>query len=722
MAVMTDYLCESQHGQYLGRAFSNMLWERQGIPMKKTSIFKQLLLPMILIVCVLAVCLTGIIAAIFVKSYESQIYGRSQDKSQLVAGEIAMFLDGAYGITEELSVNPSILTMETNVQTPILEDCVSRNSYLELLYIQGTDGMQTGRSFGELADRSNRWWFQQTVKEQKPFISKSYYSVNTGMPCASIFFPMYRENTYIGIFAVDLKLNYLQSLIEEFSDTEHGEYSFVIDGEGVVVAHPDSAQIEELYNYKQMTKTVSSKDKAGQPVVDAEGNIVTEEQKITISEDYQKIIAEVMAGNTGSGKITNEGEDYIVSYASIPLKGESDTWSVITLYNEQSAMAPVYRMISVAAAVALFIIAAAIVVTALLARRLTNPIVSITELIRDASDGDFTVQAEEGSKNEIGVLSKSFNKMTGKISVILRKNALIAGEVVESAEHLKQIEKDMDKTSQAVREILVGSEEQDADVKEVLRQEKILGAKFGQLQEKSRFLLENAQDTIVSSEKGIEGVAKLQRQNEEASEEMADAYGKIMALEGQSQKISGILNTINDIASQTELLALNASVEAARAGEHGRGFSVVAESIGRLAADSSAATDDIEKIIAELCGEISDVVADIESIRAGADGQAQAAKQVQGIFTDFRMLAERTKESVGSMEELVENMHQCDHAVVCAVERIQNISANTAGLTEQVAGSIEEQVKGITKVTVSIENLSEVSKEMKQEMKKFKVS
>ncbi|EOS75631.1 hypothetical protein C819_02193 [Lachnospiraceae bacterium 10-1] len=131
--------------------------------MKKTSIFKQLLLPMIAIVCALAVCLTGIVTFIFMKSYESEIYLRSQDKSQLVSGEIATFLDGAYGITEELSVNPSILTMDTNVQTPILEDCVKRNPYLELLYIQGRDGMQTGRSSGELADRSTRWWFIQTM-------------------------------------------------------------------------------------------------------------------------------------------------------------------------------------------------------------------------------------------------------------------------------------------------------------------------------------------------------------------------------------------------------------------------------------------------------------------------------------------------------------------------------------------------------------------------------
>ncbi len=691
-----------------------------GIRMKKTSIFKQLLLPMILIVCILALCLTGIIATIFVKSYESQIYGRSQDKSQLVSGGIARFLDGAYGITEELSVNPSILTMKTNIQTPILEDCVRRNPYLELLYIQGTDGMQTGRSSGELADRSTRWWFQQTVDKQQPFISKSYYSVNTGMPCASIFFPMYQENTFIGIFAADLKLDYLQSLIEEFSDAEHGEYSFVIDGEGVVVAHPDSTQVEELYNYKQMTKTVSNKDHAGRPVVDTEGNIVTEEQAITISEDYQKIIADVMAGNTGYGKITNEGEDYIVSYASIPLKGESDTWSVITLYREKSAMTPVYRMIAVAAAVAIFIIISAILVTALLAHRLTKPIESITALIQNASDGDFTVQAEEGSKNEIGVLAKSFNKMTRKISIILTKNAVIAGEVVESAGHLKQIEKDMDKTRQAVREILDGSKAQDADVKEVLIQEELLGAKFSQLQEKSRLLLENAQDTIASSEKGMECAANLQKQNEEASEGMADAYGKIMSLEEQSRKISGILNTINNIASQTELLALNASVEAARAGEHGKGFSVVAESIGKLASDSSKATDDIEKIITELCKEISDVVANIESIRTGVDGQTQAAKQVQGTLVDFHILAERTKESVSSMEELVDTMHQCNRMMVCAVERIQHISANTAGITQQVAESIEEQLKGTTKVATCIENLSEVSQEMKQEMTKFK--
>lgn len=690
--------------------------------MKKKSIFRQLLFPLIAIVCALAICLTGIIAVIFTKTYEAEIYSRGRDKSLLVSNDIATFLDGAYGITEELSVNPSILTMKTEVQTPILTDCVNRNPYLELLYIQGTDGMQTGRSSGELADRSTRWWFVQTLEEQKAFISKSYYSVNTGMPCASIFFPMYKDRKLTGIFAVDLKLDYLQSLIEEFSDMEHGEYSFVIDGEGVVVAHPDSTQIEELYNYRLMTKTVSKKDEAGQPLLDADGGIITEEQSISISEDYQKIISDVMAGNSGSRKIKNDGEAYFVSYASIPLKGQSDSWSVITLHKETTAMAVVYRILIIAIIVALLVIAAAVLVIALLAHRLTKPIVSITELIKNASDGDFTMQAAENSRNEIGTLSKSFNKMTAKISSILSKITGITGEVVQSSGRLKNIEADADSISRAVREISDGTETQNSEINQVFMRAETLEESFGQLQEKSSLLLTDAQNTIQSGEKGMLSVTELTEQNEAASRGMAVSFEKIRSLEEQSKKISGILSTINEISSQTGLLALNASIEAARAGEQGRGFSVVAESIGKLAADSTAATADIEKIIGELCRDISDTVGNIETIRASIERQTDAVEKVRETFADFHTLAEKTKESVSSMEELVGEMHESNRYVVHAVERIRDISTNTAELTDKAADSLEEQLLGIRNVAARIDTLSLVSTEMQQEMTKFKLN
>lgn len=689
--------------------------------MKKKNIFKQLLLPMIVIVCALAVSLSGIIVLVFTKSYENEIYDRNQDKSRLVAGEITTFLGGAYGVTEELSVNPSILTMDTNIQTPILEDCVARNSYLELLYIQGTDGMQTGRSSGELADRSTRWWFVQTMEERKPFISKSYYSVNTGMPCASIFFPMYDEGKLVGIFAADLKLNYLQSLIEEFSNEEKGEISFVIDGEGVVVAHPDSLQIEELYNYKTLTKTVSSKDDAGNLLKDADGNILTKEQSFSISEEYQQVIADVMEGNTGCCKIKNEGEAYYVSYAPIVLKGESDSWSIITLQKQTSAMAMVKRIVLIAVIVAVLAIAAAVFVIALLARKLTRPITSITELIGNASDGDFTMRADESSMNEIGMLSKSFNKMLSKISGILTKITTFTGGVVQSSGYLKNIEGNVDSISRAVREISEGTDTQNTDVNHVVTRAAELEEKFQELQEKSSLLLEDARNTILSGEGGSRDVNELKNQNETTTRMMDESYKKILDLGEQSQKISSIVNTINEISSQTSLLALNASIEAARAGEQGRGFAVVAESIGKLASDSTAATADIENIIVGFCQEINDTVGNIETIKDGIYGQSEVVDKVQETFDDFRRMAEKTKDSVSGMEELVGEMHECNRSVVQAVERIRDISTNTAELTEKVANSLEEQLAGIRHVSERIDDLSDVSKEMEREMTKFKL-
>lgn len=689
--------------------------------MKKKSIFKQLLLPMIAIVCALAVSLSGIIIFVFTKSYEGEIYDRNQDTSKLVAGEIATFLDRAYGITEELSVNPSILTMDTDIQTPILEDCVARNPYYELLYIQGTDGMQTGRSSGTLADRSTRWWFIQMMEEQKPFISKSYYSVNTGMPCASIFFPMYDKEKMIGIFAVDLKLNYLQSLIDEYSDVENGKISFVIDGEGVVVAHPDSIQIEELYNYKTLTKTVSSKDDAGNLIKDADGNIVTEEQPFEISEEYQQVIAEVMEGKTGCCKMKNEGESYYVSYAPIILEGESDSWSIITLQKQTSAMAMVNRIVLVAVIVALLAIAVAVLVIALLARKLTGPIISITELIGNASDGDFTMRADESSRNEIGVLSKSFNKMLSKISGILTKITTFTSGVVQSSGYLKNIEENVDSINRAVREIEEGTVAQNTEVNEVVTRAAELEEKFQELQEKSMLLLEDTQNTILSGESGTQNVNELKDQNEITTRMMDESYEKILNLGEQSQKISNIVNTINDISSQTSLLALNASIEAARAGEQGRGFAVVAESIGKLASDSTAATADIENIIVGFCRDIEDTVGNIESMKDGVYGQSEVVDKVQEIFDDFRRLAEKTKDSVSGMEELVVEMHECDRSVVQAVERIRDISTNTSELTEKVANSLEEQLAGIRHVAERIDDLSAGSKEMEQEMTKFKL-
>lgn len=689
--------------------------------MGQKSIFKQMLIPMVAIVSGLAVVLLVIVATFFSSFYEKEVHSRNLDKAKLMAGEISTFIEGAYSVTEELSVNPSITTMNTDIQTPILEDCVKRNTYLELLYIQDTTGMQTGRSSGTLADRSTRWWFIQTMEEQKAFVSKSYYSVNTGMPCASIFFPMYKENKMIGVFAVDLKLDYLQGIIEEFSDMEKGEISFVIDGEGVVVAHPDSSKIAELYNYKTLTKTVSQKDENGNPIADEGGNILTEEQSFEISQDYQSLIEKVMAGKSGTATIADNGKKYYASYMPIALKGESDSWSVITLQEKSIAMSAFKQVIVILIIVALTAIAGAVVFITVLARKLTKPIVSLNELIGNASEGDFTQKADEGSKNELGTVAKSFNRMTKKISGILKNVALFTREVVESSGRLQEIEEHLGEVNRSVHEIAGGAEEQDRDVEQVTEKTKAMEERFVQLSEQSSQLRDDATSSMESSRNGAANIQELKQQNESTTKMMAESYQMVTTLEEQSQRIAEILNTITSIASETQLLSLNASIEAARAGEQGRGFAVVAESIGKLATDSTAATANIEQIITALSRDIAETALNVGKMREKIESQTRAVEAVEAAFTELEGLNGKTTAGVRKVEALVAELYEINQQIVGAILRISDISKVTGELTEQSSASLQKQFESIRNVAERVNKLSEVSMEMEREMTKFKI-
>ena len=687
--------------------------------MKGKSIFKQLLIPMMTIICALATALVVVILLIVTTSYEKDIYAKNEDISSLLSDQIASFMDGAYRLNQALAENPSVLTMDTEIQTPILEQCVANNSYLDLLYIQGTDGMQTGRSSGELADRSTRWWFTQTRSDKVPFISKSYYSVATGATCTSIFFPMYQNDEMIGVYAADLKLDSLQNLIGEYSDEDDGRISFVIDGEGAVVAHPDIVQIEELYNYRDLTKTVSVKDSAGNSVTDADGNIVTEESSLEISNTFKQVITDVMSGNSGSGKISYDGTTYYASYTTIPLAGESDSWSLITLHKKSTAMSMVNSLLFVTVIISIVVIAIAIFIVIYLARKLTTPVVSMTELMKEASEGDFSIKADVSSQNEVGQLAQSFNVMAGKISGVLVHMMDSTKELLDCSGKLQDIEANVVTLSSTLNKISNGTERQTTDVNSVVERMGEMEDKFSELKSKSGNLLDEAEHTITSGKEGAIGINQLEAQNGSVEKNVNLSYEKIKTLETHSSKISDIIGTINSISEETGLLSLNASIEAARAGEHGKGFAIVAESIGKLAAESTNATTNIERIIEELCSDIGDTVSNIEEVKKAVTAQIQATQTVKKIFFDFKKLAEQTRGSVNEIDELIDEMYVIDRSIVEAAQNIRDISQKTEDLSVEAAGSLDEELKDIQS---SVQSLATISGEFEHQMTKFKLN
>jgi signal transduction histidine kinase len=310
---------------------------------KRYPISPRFAVSVLLIVALLTV-IPLITVFLLTQAYDGQIRNETSRTSASIRQTVRSFVDGAYDLCYELAVNPSILTMDREMQSSILAGSVARNDYMELQYITGMDGMQIARSSGELGDRSERFWFLHIMEHKQPFVSRSYYSINTGMPCTAIFIPMVSGSEMIAIFGADINLGYIQRLAEHFADPGNGSYSFIIDGEGVVIAHPDSEILETLTNYKSMIRTVPKTDDSGNVILNPDGSVVIEEEEFTVSESYKAVIAAVMDGNSGLEMVDKDGVTYYMSYEPIDLPGSSDSWSVITLQDRAVAMGVVSQL------------------------------------------------------------------------------------------------------------------------------------------------------------------------------------------------------------------------------------------------------------------------------------------------------------------------------------------------------------------------------------------
>ncbi|MBR1817089.1 MAG: methyl-accepting chemotaxis protein [Lachnospiraceae bacterium] len=686
---------------------------------KNAKILNQFLRPILLVMGILAITILCVLGITSYRAFQNQIRKDSQAESELIAKNVSAFMSEAYALSEELANSPDILTMETDIQTPILEDCVSRNDYLELLYIQDTTGMQTGRSSGELADRSTRWWFQQVMADKQPFVSKSYYSVNTGMPCASVFFPMYDDGNFIGVFATDIKLDYLVSMVNEYSDDDSEKIVFIIDGEGNVVAHPDATYIEELYNYVTYTKTVSVKDSNGNAKTDEDGNILTQEENINETESFKNMINDVMSGKSGNDIIKMEDGKYYASYSPIALDGYSDQWSVVTLQRRSKLMMPIYVVVLIALIItALALVAAAFIVNRI-AKKVTNPIVDITGIIGAASEGDFSIKADTDNDTEVGVLAESFNVLTDKVSRVLNETVSLLHDVHGSASRLSDISKESDSVVADMESISEGAVTQSDDTRKVVDLTEQLRECHEQLHEMSKVLVHGVQSTKELSDTGIRNVNELKSKSEASLVAVQSSYEKVMELSKSSEQIGKIVQEINDISSETSLLSLNASIEAARAGEQGRGFAVVAEQISSLADNSAVATENIEGIVSDIQKQISDIVVEIDYIKDLFQDEILSMSNVEESFAHFHKSSQESWKAVEQVEALIDTADNVNEEVVSSVDNIYEISKKTEKDARQAAIHIKEQKEAIYEIADKVEHMNAASEMIENEMSKF---
>ncbi|MBI5184822.1 MAG: methyl-accepting chemotaxis protein [Nitrospinae bacterium] len=304
---------------------------------------------------------------------------------------------------------------------------------------------------------------------------------------------------------------------------------------------------------------------------------------------------------------------------------------------------------------------------------------------------------ENQATEELRGLAKGFNAFIAELQTLIGKVAANASQVASASTELARY---CEKEAAIAARQVSSSSEAAAAVEEM----------SATSNEVARISLEasgSANSTSQAASQGMEMVSRTTAEIKQIKIAVEGAAGKVGALGKRSREIGNIIGVIDDIADQTNLLALNAAIEAARAGEQGRGFAVVADEVRKLAERTQGATREISGMITEIQKEISGVIGAMESGSAQVDSGVRIAGETQEVFQ--------------KIVELVRNATDMINQIASAAEEQSAASSEIATRMESISSGAREASSGIKEMVNSANKMRELAENLNKTVSKFQV-
>lgn len=329
--------------------------------------------------------------------------------------------------------------------------------------------------------------------------------------------------------------------------------------------------------------------------------------------------------------------------------------------------------------------------------------------LEKVSRGNLTIKLKVRNKDEFGVLAKGINDTIDNMRVLLERVRAQSSSVMESSDQVMTSSEVISNAtrgiSDSMNEIQSGITQQAQDAESCLGQMDILSGKIQTVSGKTQEIMGIASDTRDSVVFGIDSMAALKGKARETSQITEQVIEKIETLDSKSKSIGKIVETINQIAVQTNLLSLNASIEAARAGEAGKGFTVVAEEIRKLADQSVHAVKEIEALIQEIQIQTKDAVVIANEADSIVTEQELAVNNTEASLKALSRNVESLVTNVDMITDSIMNIDAARAGTLSAIENISAVSQQTAAATMSVNETTQEQRR-------AVQSLNALSKEL----------
>ena len=526
-------------------------------------------------------------------------------------------------------------------------------------------------------------------------ITDPYYDEASSSIMASCSAPIFDEGgKYIGCITVDISLDTIANIIGDIKIGEHGS-AILVAGDGTYIYTED------------MDKVAS-----GMNIANDSSNIST-------------ITSTVLGSESGETSFTSYAGKINAFFSTIPEVG----WKLILVMPNSEIMQAVNHMMLVNIIISILAILICSLIIFIIARGIAKPIVQVKEFAKELASGDFTVdKIAVGRSDEIGQMSESLNEMYESNSEVIKNISIGSGEVSDSSEHLYDVASVLAERFETIRDSMVKVNDAMTNTGAATEQ---VSASANEVNASVQKLAEETAATKGEVDKIRERAAQIEKDSQASCDNaiaIAETRGKELEEASQQaeviKEIGTLADSIADIASQINLLSLNASIEAARAGEHGRGFAVVASEINNLAMETAQAVDRIQETISKIqeafasldrsSGELLAFVK--ETVTPDYENFINIGRQYGEDAQSFGALTDQTSDMVGYIKE---SMEQVNAAVSSIAESATETAESSSQVTETV-GEVSGMVDNISEMAEKQQgisaNLNEIVRSFKLEL------
>lgn len=436
-------------------------------------------------------------------------------------------------------------------------------------------------------------------------------------------------------------------------------------------------------------------------------------------EAYQQALSAEEAD--GYLEVRYQGQPYIFAYSRIGATGAMLITMVPTsqfLGSTGSIQAITYLMVAIALVIA-------IVMCIFLSKTLDKGVTELTRPLDKVSQGDFTAVVTLKRKDEFGQIARSLSHMIASMKALIKEVQGVVLTVQQTSGQVgsstQQLMESSDKILGAIEEIDRGVSLQAQDAHDCVVQINALSDQIHTVYEYSdeiSRISEDANRTITGGMGVIEDLSEKSR----ATADITGAIRRdILSLNDQTQAIGNFAGVIDEIASQTNLLSLNASIEAARAGDAGKGFAVVAEEIRKLADQSLSAAQQIGGIVQQIQAQTGQMVDAVHQAGEIVTSQNDSLERTQDAFHKVNERVRMMAENLSRMTEGMAQIEESKRGAVGAITSISAVSEQTSANSVQVDDIAKRQKEYVDELKATVEQLEEKARQMELAVSQLKV-